>query len=318
MPPNCRALGVGVRKIALVWPLEDVANAEFLRGFEEVVAIEEKRAVIESQLDALTRHWPASQRPRCCGKRDPQGRTLLPEHGEIGPLAVASAVLERLAANALLTAGQIAAIAARLPDRRVEQPGRSGPLRVPHFCAGCPHARSTRLPEGSRALAGIGCHSMALWVPDSHTATLTQMGGEGANWIGAAGYVDTPHVFQNLGDGTYSHSGLLAIRAAKAAGVSITYKILLNQAVAMTGGQPVEGAPDAARIAWQLHAEGVERIAIVTGRAASVAGKRPGSARRHAGRRSRRPRRGDAKHCANIAAYRRSSTTRSAPPRSDA
>ncbi len=268
-------LGVGVRKIALVWPLEDVANAEFLRGFEEVVAIEEKRAVIESQLDALTRHWPASHRPRCCGKRDPQGRTLLPEHGEIGPLAVASAVLERLAANALLTAAQIAAIAARLPNRRVEQPGRSGPLRVPHFCAGCPHARSTRLPEGSRALAGIGCHSMALWVPDSHTATLTQMGGEGANWIGAAGYVDTPHVFQNLGDGTYSHSGLLAIRAAKAAGVSITYKILLNQAVAMTGGQPVEGAPDAARIAWQLHAEGVERIAIVTGRAATS----PGSAR---------------------------------------
>ena len=265
--------GIGLRKIALVWPIEDIDNADFLRGFAEVVVVEEKRAVIEPQLKELAYHWLPAQRPRFAGKRDPAGRPLLAEHGELEPVALAGAVLERLAAGEALPAARLAAIAAQLATTRAASMRRAaGPLRTPHFCAGCPHGRSTRLPEGSRAMAGIGCHSMALWVPDSRTTMLCQMGGEGANWIGAAPFVDTPHVFQNLGDGTYSHSGVLAIRAAVAAGLPITYKILVNAAVAMTGGQPVEGAPDAARIAWQLHAEGVKRIAVVTGRGAGFAG----------------------------------------------
>jgi len=261
-------LGIGVRRIALVWPFEDRDNAAFLRGFEEVVVVEEKRAVVEPQLKAMAYHWPAPERPRVCGKHDPQGRPLLPEHGELGPMAVARVVLDRLAASALVPSERLEALRLRLARTCSQQVPRASPLRVPHFCAGCPHARSTRLPEGSRALAGIGCHSMAMWVPESRTATLTQMGGEGANWIGAAPYVDTTHVFQNLGDGTFAHSGILAIRAALAARVPITYKILVNSAVAMTGGQPVEGAPNAERIAWQLHAEGVGRIAVVRGRGA--------------------------------------------------
>jgi indolepyruvate ferredoxin oxidoreductase len=265
--------GIGVRKIALVWPIEDVDNADFLRGYAEVVVVEEKRAVIEPQLKELAYHWSPAQRPRFCGKHDLDGRPLLAEHGELEPVALARVVLERLAANQALPAARLSAIAAQLATACAPAVRPvAGPPRVPHFCAGCPHGRSTRLPEGSRAMAGIGCHSMALWVPDSRTATLCQMGGEGVNWIGAAPFVDTPHVFQNLGDGTYAHSGVLAIRAAVAAGIPITYKILVNAAVAMTGGQPVEGGPDAARIAWQLHAEGVQRIAVVTGRGAAFAG----------------------------------------------
>src|SRR5437764_4594369 len=135
--------------------------------------------------------------------------------------------------------------------------------RTPFFCSGCPHNTSTQLPEGSRAMAGIGCHSMALFMPSRETATLTQMGGEGANWIGQAPFTAEKHVFQNLGDGTYAHSGLTAIRAAAAAGVNITYKVLFNDAVAMTGGQPVEGSLSVAQIAHQVAWEGAKRVVIV-------------------------------------------------------
>lgn len=265
--------GIGLRRLALVWPIEEDDNALFLRGFEHVVVVEEKRAVIEPQLTALAYHWPSGQRPSLSGKRDASGRPLLPEHGEIGPTLVARVVIECLSQAQALPAERLATLAARLAPAASAAPvGGEAQVRKPHFCAGCPHSRSTRLPPGSLAMAGIGCHSMAMWMPGSRTTTLTQMGGEGANWIGAAPYVDVPHMFQNLGDGTYVHSGSLAIRAAVAAGVPITYKILVNEAVAMTGGQPVEGAPDAARIAWQLHAEGVSRIAVLTGRAAAFSG----------------------------------------------
>ncbi|MCD6674251.1 MAG: indolepyruvate ferredoxin oxidoreductase family protein [Burkholderiaceae bacterium] len=295
--------GVGVRRIALVWPIEEQDNAALLRDFAEVLVVEEKRAVIEPQLVQLAYHWPAQQRPRFHGKRDADGRPALPEHGEVEPSMLARVVLERLAAEGVFPAQRVESMSARLaacspstvaarggesptptvggptpsvesPTLSVENPtpGVGGPTRKPHFCSGCPHARSTRLPEGSQAMAGIGCHSMAMWMPGSRTTTLCQMGGEGANWIGASSFVDVPHMFQNLGDGTYTHSGVLAIRAAVAAKAPITYKILVNEAVAMTGGQPVEGAPGAARIAWQLHAEGVERIALLTGRGAAFAG----------------------------------------------
>jgi len=271
--------GVGLRRLALVWPIEEDDNAAFLRGFEHVVVVEEKRAVVEPQLMALAYHWPSGQRPRIGGKRDTSGRPLLPEHCEIGPTLVARVVLDCLAQAQALPAERLVELAARVAPAAASAsaaraaPAIAGaPVRKPHFCAGCPHSRSTRLPPGSQAMAGIGCHSMAMWMPGSRTTTLTQMGGEGANWIGAAPYVDVPHMFQNLGDGTYMHSGSLAIRAAVAAGVPITYKILVNEAVAMTGGQPVEGAPGAARIAWQLHAEGVSRIAVLTGREAAFTG----------------------------------------------
>ncbi len=265
--------GVGARRIALAWPIEEQDNAAFLRDFAEVVVVEEKRAVIEPQLVQLAYHWPAQRRPRFCGKRDPDGRPMLPEHGEVAPSMLARFVLERLVAEGVFPAQRIEAMSARLAACSPPTgPALEGPTRKPHFCSGCPHARSTRLPDGSQAMAGIGCHSMAMWMPGSRTTTLCQMGGEGANWIGASSFVDVPHMFQNLGDGTYTHSGVLAIRAAVAAKVPITYKILVNEAVAMTGGQPVEGAPGAARIAWQLHAEGVERIAVLTGRGAAFAG----------------------------------------------
>ncbi|TAK46624.1 MAG: indolepyruvate ferredoxin oxidoreductase family protein [Xanthobacteraceae bacterium] len=259
--------GVGVRKVALLWPLEDRANAAFLHGFGEVVVVEEKRAVLEPQLRDMAYHWSADARPRMLGKRDEHDRPLIPEFGELDPVMLARLIAGRLEANAILPADRLNRVKARLRKAMPHDPPASmpGPSRIPHFCAGCPHGRSTRLPEGSRAMAGIGCHSMIAWTPGSATSTWTQMGGEGVTWIGTAPFVDTPHVFQNLGDGTYFHSGVLAIRAAVAAGVPITYKILVNAAVAMTGGQPIEGAPDAARIAWQLHAEGVGRIALLTG-----------------------------------------------------
>ena len=262
-------LGVGFRKLGLIWPIEDVANAEFMRGFEEILVIEEKRAVIETQVKELAFSWPDRERPQIVGKRDETGHRLVPTVGEPGSLLLARIIAERL----LRLPDLPASLADRLRNRLAEESARAEtdtrlPKRLPHYCAGCPHARSTRLPEGDLAMAGIGCHTMAMWLPQYSTATIAQMGGEGANWIGISGFANRKHVFQNLGDGTFTHSGILAIRAAVAAGVSITYKILVNGAVAMTGGQPVEGAPDVADMAWQLHAEGVAPIYLASGRSA--------------------------------------------------
>jgi indolepyruvate ferredoxin oxidoreductase len=253
-------LGLGVFKVGMVWPLEPGRIRTFAEGLEEVLVVEERRPVIESQLKEQAYGWPTGRRPRIVGKTDDAGAPLLPPTGEFSGLVVARAIARRFAGALPDLARRLAAYEAR---RARATPLALVPPRIPHFCAGCPHARSTKLPEGSRALAGIGCHSLAIFNPASRTATITQMGGEGANWIGAAPFVDMPHIFQNMGDGTYFHSGLLSIRAAVAARATITFKILVNDAVAMTGGQPVEGAPDAARITRQLHAEGVRRIAVV-------------------------------------------------------
>jgi indolepyruvate ferredoxin oxidoreductase len=252
------AHGVRLLKIGFAWPLDSHAIRDFARGLEEIAVVEEKRALIEPQVkDAL---YGASA-PRVVGKRDEGGAWLFPPSGEIGPEAIARALAPRLA-----RLGDGDAIAARLVrldaiEKRRQAPA-SIPKRIPYFCAGCPHNTSTRVPDGSRALAGIGCHYMALWM-DRDTATFTHMGGEGAAWIGQAPFSATPHVFANIGDGTYFHSGLLAIRAAVAADVNMTYKILYNDAVAMTGGQPMDGPLDPARITAQVRAEGVERIALV-------------------------------------------------------
>jgi indolepyruvate ferredoxin oxidoreductase len=252
------ARGLRLLKIGFAWPLDAQTIREFAQGLEEIVVVEEKRALLEPQ---IKEHLYGTGAPRLHGKRDDRGEWLFPPSGEIGPEAIARALAPRL--SRLGDGDAIAARIARLGDieKRRTAPAEM-PKRIPYFCAGCPHNTSTRVPEGSRALAGIGCHYMVLWM-DRGTATFSHMGGEGAAWIGQAPFSATPHVFANIGDGTYFHSGLLAIRAAVAAGVRMTYKILYNDAVAMTGGQPMDGPLDPARITAQVRAEGVERIALV-------------------------------------------------------
>jgi indolepyruvate ferredoxin oxidoreductase len=259
------AIGLEVFQVALVWPLEPEAARRFCAGLEDVLVVEEKRPILEEQLARLLYHAP--DRPRLAGKRDETGAPLVPSEGELAPGAVAEAVrrwLER----------RLPELAATLPPRPPEPAAApaavvAGLTRLPSFCSGCPHNTSTVVPEDAIALGGIGCHGMAVWLPERRTLAVTQMGGEGANWIGQAPFVETPHVYQNMGDGTYFHSGLLAIRAAVAAKVNVTYKILANGAVAMTGGQPIDGEPllrgeiSVPAIVRQLHAEGVARIAVV-------------------------------------------------------
>lgn len=259
-------LGIAVFKVAMVWPLEPQAIRRFAAACDELLVVEEKRAVIEPQLATLLFNLPAGDRPRLSGKREPGGRPLLSEVGELSPAAVLAAIVARYDAHA---PGE--RLADRRPPADPAAPAPSappGPIRTGAFCAGCPHNLSTRVPEGSVAAAGIGCHGMASLMPERLTAAGVQMGGEGAQWIGQAPFVSRDHIFQNLGDGTYFHSGLLAIRACVAAGVNITYKILLNGVVGMTGGQPIEGQEGGAEasgpsVARQVHAEGVGRIAVV-------------------------------------------------------
>jgi indolepyruvate ferredoxin oxidoreductase len=257
-PAWAAAHGVRLLKIGFAWPLDKDTIRDFARGLEEIVVVEEKRALLEPQIKD---HLYGADAPRVVGKRDERGDWLFPPSGEIGPEAIARALGPRLAR--LGDADALAARLARLENLERRRAATADvPKRIPYFCAGCPHNTSTRVPEGSRALAGIGCHYMALWM-DRSTATFTHMGGEGAAWIGQAPFSATPHVFANIGDGTYFHSGLLAVRAAVAAGVTMTYKILYNDAVAMTGGQPMDGPLDPPRITLQVRAEGVERIALV-------------------------------------------------------
>ena len=254
--------GLAIYKVAMTWPLEPEGARRFSEGLEDVLVVEEKRPVIEDQLARLL--YNGERRPRLLGKRDERGAPCIPSEGELAPALVAQAIrawLERRAPE----------LAARLRPAFVAPapPAPAGLLRLPSFCSGCPHNTSTVVPEGSIAQGGIGCHGMAVWIPDRRTLAVTQMGAEGANWIGQAPFTSVPHIFQNMGDGTYFHSGLLAIRAAVTAGVNITYKLLVNGAVAMTGGQPIEGEPmdgavTAPEIARQLAAEGVRRIAVVS------------------------------------------------------
>ncbi len=253
-------IGLSVYKVAMSWPLEREGIRQFAEGMEEILVVEEKRALIENQLKEQLYNWRA--RPRVIGKFDEHGEWILPSTDELTPARVSRVIAQRIAQ--FHTSDQIETRLAFLDAKEAALKARPAPLeRIPYYCSGCPHNTSTKVPEGSRALAGIGCHYMAMWM-DRDTDTFTQMGGEGATWIGQAPFTETPHVFQNLGDGTYFHSGLLAIRAAVAAKVNITYKILFNDAVAMTGGQPVDGQLTVPRITHQLFGEGVSRIAVVT------------------------------------------------------
>ncbi len=273
-----RDIGLRIYKVALSWPLEPQGARRFAEGLEEILVVEEKRQVIEYQIKEELYNWKANVRaPRVVGKFDdngewsraegqPAGTWLLPAHYEHSPAMVARVIAQRLE-----KLGMTGALGTQFRERlafldfkeKVLAKPRVSAVRQPYFCSGCPHNTSTRVPDGSRATAGIGCHFMAVWM-NRNTATFTHMGGEGAPWIGQAPFTEEKHIFANLGDGTYFHSGLLAIRAAVAAKVRMTYKILYNDAVAMTGGQRHDGPLDPAMISRQIAAEGVRPIVVVT------------------------------------------------------
>ena len=256
-------IGLRVYKVGMPWPLEPRTTHDFAEGLEEILVVEEKRSIIEDQLTGQLYNYPVAARPRVFGEFDENGRDLLPNLAELTPAMVALAIASRI--RRFYSSPTMDERIRWIEQKEVSlaQP-RETIERVPHFCSGCPHNTSTRVPEGSHALGGIGCHYMATWMPDRDTDTFTQMGGEGATWIGQAPFTDTKHVFQNLGDGTYFHSGILAIRAAVSAGVNITYKILYNDAVAMTGGQPIDGTLNVEDLIYQLRGERVRRIALVS------------------------------------------------------
>ncbi|MBU6198573.1 MAG: indolepyruvate ferredoxin oxidoreductase family protein [Xanthomonadaceae bacterium] len=262
---DAREIGIRVYKVGMTWPLEPIGIREFARGLEDIIVVEEKRSFLESQMKEYMFNWPDTGqggRPHIVGKCDEDGNWILPSTGELTPAMIALVVAKRLSrffSSEAMTA-RVAWIAAK--EHELTLPRANFP-RVPHYCSGCPHNTSTNVPEDSRALGGIGCHYMVTWM-DRRTDTFTQMGGEGATWCGQAPFTNTKHVFQNLGDGTYFHSGSLAIRQAVAAGVNITYKILYNDAVAMTGGQPVDGKLSVPAIAHQVRSEGVATIVVMS------------------------------------------------------
>jgi indolepyruvate ferredoxin oxidoreductase len=256
-------IGFRLYKVAMSWPLEREGIRHFAEGLEEILVVEEKRAVIENQFKEQLYNWREDVRPRVIGKFDENRNWILPSNGELTPAQIARVIAQRIAR--FHTSPRIAERLAFL-EAKERQLGGGNVVpfsRTPYFCSGCPHNTSTKVPEGSRALAGIGCHYLAQFM-DRSTATFTQMGGEGAPWIGQAPFTETQHIFANLGDGTYTHSGVLAIRAAVAARVNITYKLLFNDAVAMTGGQPIDSGLTVPTLTRQLAAEGVRRIVVVT------------------------------------------------------
>jgi indolepyruvate ferredoxin oxidoreductase len=254
------AAGIRLLRIGMVWPLDPEIVTRFADGLETVLVVEEKRPLLENQLKTILFDAPLARRPRVVGKFEgasewspARGSPVLPMNGELSPPLVAAQVAR------LLGLRQDAAAPAPLA------PGAPpAPLRLPNFCSGCPHNLSTKVLSGSRALAGIGCHAIARIQDPERTVTISHMGAEGAMWVGQAPFTDEPHVFANLGDGTYFHSGFLAIRQAVAANVPITYKLLVNGFVSMTGGQPIEGDLSIPRMAAELLAEGVGRVVVVT------------------------------------------------------
>jgi len=259
-------LGLRLYKVRMPWPLEPEGIRKFADGLEEVLVIEERREIIEHQIKQQLFNWREDVRPRIVGKFDHEDRHILKLNEEM-----TAGVAVRAIASRLLTFDMPEGLASRIRQKLSYYEERAGvkknheaPVtRTAHFCSGCPHNTSTKVPEGSRAMAGIGCHFMSVWM-DRSTETVSQMGGEGASWTGLNHFTDEKHVFANLGDGTYFHSGLMAIRAAIASNANITYKILFNDAVAMTGGQTHDGPLDPPTISKQLKAEGVNEIWLVS------------------------------------------------------
>ncbi|HXV25682.1 MAG TPA: indolepyruvate ferredoxin oxidoreductase family protein [Alphaproteobacteria bacterium] len=255
-------IGLTVYKVAMTWPLEREGVRHFAEGLEEILVVEEKRALIENQLKEQLYNWREDVRPRVIGKFDENREWILPSTDELTPARIARVIASRI--RRFYTSERIEQRLLFLSEKeKALAAGEVAVKRVPYFCSGCPHNTSTVLPEDSRALAGIGCHYMVQWM-DRHTDTFTQMGGEGVTWVGQAPFTETRHIFANLGDGTYFHSGILAIRAAVASGVNITYKILYNDAVAMTGGQPVDGQLTVPQVTHQLYGEGVRKIVVIS------------------------------------------------------
>ncbi len=262
----CADLGIRVYKVGMTWPLEPMGIRAFARGLQDILVVEEKLSFIESQMKELFYNFDGinsdNNRPSIVGKYDESGEWILPSTGELTPAKIARVIARRL--QKFHDSEHIRDVLRWMEEKEGELAlPRANFPRVPHYCSGCPHNTSTKVPEGSRALGGIGCHYMVTWM-DRNTDTFTHMGGEGVTWCGQAAFTDNEHVFQNLGDGTYFHSGSLAIRQAIAAGVNITYKILYNDAVAMTGGQPVDGTLSVPQIAHQMRSEGVQTIALVS------------------------------------------------------
>jgi len=257
---KCNELGIRLYKVACVWPLSQRELKEFAEGLDLIIVVEEKRSLIEVQVREEL--YGTANQPICIGKKDEAGNWLFPVKGALDPNEVAICLGDRLLKYH--RNDDISARVARLKEfQRIAAATTDVAQRIPYFCSGCPHNSSTVVPEGMRAYAGIGCHYMAQWM-DRSTLGYTQMGGEGANWIGEAPFSNRQHVFQNLGDGTYNHSGYLAIRAAIASNTNITYKILFNDAVAMTGGQPNDGGLTVPQVARQVAAEGAARVVVVT------------------------------------------------------
>jgi indolepyruvate ferredoxin oxidoreductase len=259
--PACRRLGIDIYKVGMVWPLARRDALAFVRDKDEVLVVEEKRGIIESQFKEYFYDWPGHKPQKMVGKYDSTGAPLIPWTGELSPLLLVPIVAARL--HAFFPEQNLPARARALTERPPVLLSVAGAARTPYFCSGCPHNTSTRVPEGSRAASGIGCHVMASWM-DRDTAGYAQMGGEGVPWVAASLFNGGKHIFQNLGEGTWYHSGSLAIRQAVAAKANITYKILYNDAVAMTGGQPVDGPVSVSGIARTCRAEGVARIALLS------------------------------------------------------
>ncbi|TMV07603.1 indolepyruvate ferredoxin oxidoreductase family protein [Ruegeria sediminis] len=258
---KCRELGIDIYKVGMVWPLARRNALRFVRGKAEVLVVEEKRGIIESQFKEYFYDWPGDKPHKMVGKYDSHGEPLIPWTGELSPLMLAPIVAARL--DKFFPEEGLPAKAKALTDHPPQLINVPGATRTPYFCSGCPHNTSTKVPEGSMAASGIGCHVMASWM-DRQTVGYAQMGGEGVPHVVASKFNGGKHIFQNLGEGTWYHSGSLAIRQAVAAGTNITYKILYNDAVAMTGGQPVDGPISVSGIAQTCRAEGVERIAVVS------------------------------------------------------
>ncbi|MEP3331750.1 indolepyruvate ferredoxin oxidoreductase family protein [Sedimentitalea sp.] len=257
----CRRLGIDIYKVGMVWPLAHRDALNFVSGKQEVLVVEEKRGIIESQFKEHFYDWPGAKPERMVGKYDSQMNPLIPWTGELSPQILAPIVAARL--DRFFPDENLPAKAKALTETPPVLLNVPGATRTPYFCSGCPHNTSTKVPEGSTAASGIGCHVMASWM-DRDTVGYAQMGGEGVPWTAASKFNGSKHIFQNLGEGTWYHSGSLAIRQAVAAKTNITYKILYNDAVAMTGGQPVDGPVSVTGIAQTCRAEGVERIALVS------------------------------------------------------
>jgi indolepyruvate ferredoxin oxidoreductase len=259
-------IGLRLYKVGMPWPLEPEGVRQFAVGLEEIFIVEERREIVENQVKQELFNWRDDVRPRIIGKMDDHDKRFLPFATELSVAMVATTLTERLLRLDLNpeVADMLRAKADWFNGRQATQMQAVAPItRTPYFCSGCPHNTSTKVPEGSRALAGIGCHFMSLWM-DRSTETFTHMGGEGVPWIGIAPFTDEKHIFANLGDGTYFHSGTLAIRQSVASGANITYKILYNDATAMTGGQQVDGELSPQQVTFQLHSEGIRDIYLVS------------------------------------------------------